>query len=99
MNKRSLFASIFGIIIAIELISFMLQPTPYKQVRNGEKKTGLFSGYDTVTDYDAQKNTNTKFIVVIGATLLIGALITFNIPNTKIDKIEMKNPDEIKIKD
>lgn len=85
MTYRTLSALVFALIVFVEIMAFTNQDTPYKQVENGQKK-GFFSGYDTVIDKDARDASSQKHMVTIGATVLIGGIVTFAIPNSKIKK-------------
>lgn len=85
MTTRSLSAIIFGIVIFIELLVFITLPNITKRVEDGNTK-GFFSGYATVTDNAAKQDRNIKYIVIIGATAVIGAIVTFSLKNEKTEK-------------
>lgn len=81
MSKRNISAIVFAIIVAIELIMFVTDTAPTKTVSTGQK--GFFASSTTVIDHESRQDRNQKFITVIGATVLIGGILTFALPNKK----------------
>lgn len=79
MNARSITALIFAVIVFVEIMIFINAPTPTVTVKTG---TTLFGSTQSVTDYKAQSDSNVKYAVVIGSTILIGAIITFSLPSS-----------------
>jgi uncharacterized protein involved in response to NO len=86
MNPRSLAAIIFAVILAIELLIFMSLSDVTTRQSTG--KSGFFASYETVTNRAATESQNQKYMVLIGATAVIGAIVTFSLPNKKTKKQE-----------
>lgn len=87
MTHRSLSVIIFAVIIVIELIVFMNLDTP--TIRSDRETTG--SGLSKFVsqfkvDHEAQTNQNEKYMILIGATLIVGGIVTFAMPNKNIWK-------------
>jgi hypothetical protein len=78
---RTISALVFAAIVVVEIV-FFLQAKPVYQTIPGERigESHFSSSPKTIIDYNAQKDTNTKYAVIIGATILIGGVVTFSIP-------------------
>lgn len=74
---RTLSACIFALIVAVELYFFLQSPTPMK---NETSALGKWIAQNRVIDLDAKKDQNTKYSIIIGATILVGGIVTFSIP-------------------
>jgi hypothetical protein len=79
MNVRLAVAAVFLIIVIIEIALFLMAGTPTTYERSGNT---LFGGTTTV-NYDAKSAQDRMYMIIIGATILIGAVVTFSIPQEK----------------
>ena len=85
MTQKTLSAIVFSVLLAIELFSYMSQGELKKTIVTGERK-GFFGGTSTVRDTDAEKDREKNALMLMGVTVLAGALITFTLPDKKIGK-------------
>lgn len=74
MTQRSIASIVFAVIVLIELYFFFNESTPM---------TGSWYGNDLSVNNEAVKNQNMSYGILIGATILIGAIVTFSLPNKK----------------
>lgn len=87
LTYRSLSAIVFAVIIVIELVVFMNLDAP--KIRSDRETTGSgLSGFVSQfeVDHEAQTNQNEKYMILIGTTLIVGGIVTFAMPNKKINK-------------
>ncbi|MDQ0896305.1 MULTISPECIES: hypothetical protein [unclassified Paenibacillus] len=84
MTKRSLSAIILSIIIAIEIFSFLNATVPTKVLPRKEGSTSSLFGA-TVVDKAAQSRQNSNYGFLIGATIIVGGIITFLLSDNKIE--------------
>lgn len=101
MSNRKYVVVLFIIIIAAELLIFIGQPVP--TINKGEnilpdsewKLKVLYSQYNEsekyFIDHQLHKNINTKFAIILFATILTGAIVIFSIPTTTITKQEQED--------
>lgn len=94
MTYRSLSAIVFAVIIVIELVVFMNLEAP--KIRSDRETTGsglskFVSQFEVA--HEAQTNQNEKYMILIGkymiligTTLIVGGIVTFAMPNKKINK-------------
>jgi hypothetical protein len=89
LNYRVLSAIVFSLIIAIELLLLLNAPTPTESVITGKRKEGsLFAPTKQVINYEAQNSLYTKYGIIIGATTLVGAIVTFSLANKNKERSE-----------
>ncbi|OCT12643.1 hypothetical protein A8709_33065 [Paenibacillus pectinilyticus] len=81
MTKRTLASIVLIAIVLIEIISFLNTDTPTKILPRAEGSKSLFGA--TVIDKDAQSQRNTKYFLIIGATILLGGITIFSINNSE----------------
>lgn len=99
MNKRMLSSIIFSIIVAFELFLYIGSGTPTKTESTFFPKTNDSSWgaaktvENVVIDTAANDANNKKYGIIILTTILVGALVTFNIPNEKTKKEDHVNID------
>jgi hypothetical protein len=83
MNKRMIASIILACIVMVEVLLFINQDTPMKIIPKAKPTGGLFGNTTTIVDADKQSATNTKYLTVIGSTILVGGLIIISLPKGK----------------
>lgn len=78
VKPRLISAIIFGLIVAFELYYYINLPTPYTTTVVGE---GKWKARKEIIDEVRINNQNTKYLILIGATLVVGTVVTFAIPS------------------
>lgn len=91
MTYRSLSGILVVIAVVVELYFFMNAPDPTKTEQTG---LGKWIGSRVVVDYEAKQSREQKYMILIGATVIAGGVLTFSLPNRKIELKEYEDRNE-----
>lgn len=80
MSFRSIAAIILSVVVIVELIFFFNAPTPVTRTSSTDT---LFGGSSEI-DYAAQTNQTIMYVILIGATIVVGSIITFSLPKKSV---------------
>jgi hypothetical protein len=78
MSKKGIVSLIFVGVLVVQILIFVSLDTPQKRgkikLSTGAEMTSPYN----VTDYEAQKNRNMTFGLIIGATVIAGGIVIFS---------------------
>lgn len=100
MTYRGVVSILFALIVAVEVFFFVRYDVPVNVLTSKETQSSgsgftRFSNSSTtektIIDKSPQEARNQKYIIMIGATIIVGAIVTFAFPNHRLQTNEKED--------